>query len=114
MVEKYHEHRFISVQHPDGSTDPFATVTKNCCPAFQMLLRAHDCASDSCCDPWEFAVEISSIIKTLDRTVIRWLVKRGFFSHARETTRRGDSHRTFVEKESVKFSKRSCFISRKC
>ena len=86
------------------------TMRKNAWPAFHLLLRAHDFASDASCDPWDFAVEISYVIRSLDRTDLRWLVTSELFLHARETSSSDDANRVFVKRKSLNFSKQSCFI----
>lgn len=95
--------------HTHASQLPIS-IPNHTWPAFQALLRAHELSTDACCDRWSFAVEIQTIIQIVDRTDLRWLVKKGFFAHALEMTKAGDPERGFLENASLKFSKRSCFV----
>ena len=79
-------------------------------PVFRSLLRAHDCAITAASDVWEFAVELSVLYEMVDRTDLRWLIKKDLLIHARETTRSTDKTRRFAHNPSLRFVKQSCFI----
>ncbi len=59
--------------------------------AIVELAIAHDYACDVECDPWQFAVEISRLMELgLTASDLRWLVEKGYVTHAREVTQPSD------------------------
>ena len=60
--------------------------------ALAQLADADACARGEQCSPWEFAVEIESLVAAgLTTSDLRWLVKRGYVEHAEEITRVRDT-----------------------
>jgi len=60
------------------------------------LLRAREYASDTDCNPWEFAVDLASLAGMgITGSDVRWLVKKGFAELAEESTERDDEDRVF-------------------
>ena len=77
-----------------------------------QLLRAVDYARDLDSPLWDFAVEIERLL-ALDMTTsdLRWLVKRGYLSHAREVTAAQDTDRRFeCAEQNLTFAKNTCFV----
>ena len=79
--------------------------------AVVQLAEAHDYAQDLQAEPWQFAVEIESLL-ALGATVgdLEWLVDGGYVEQAREVTRPEDAERRFARPEGLKFSRRTCFL----
>jgi hypothetical protein len=75
------------------------------------LAEAHDYALDARAEPWQFAVEIESLL-ALGATLedLTWLVQGGYAEHAREVTRCGDSSRRFSQPRGLKFTRKTCFL----
>ena len=85
------------------------------CPDLKTVLsqlaKALACARQTDTDPWQFAVEIEHLIADgLTTSDLRWLVSRGYTSHAYEVTRLGDSVRKFQACCNLSFSRRTCFV----
>jgi hypothetical protein len=79
--------------------------------AVVQLAEAHDYARDVQAEPWQFAVEIESLVAVgAAWDDLHWLVQSGFAKHARETTRPGDSERRFATPRGLNFTKRTCFV----
>ena len=72
---------------------------------------AHDYARNASCEPWQFAVEISRL-SGLGLTVsdLRWLVEKGYVTHAREVTQHGDLARKFASSTNTAFSPSTRFL----
>ena len=79
--------------------------------AVVQLAEAHDYARDTEAEPWQFAVEIESLM-ALGATVgdLNLLVHRGYAEHAREVTRLSDTSRRFTPPRGLGFAKRTCFV----
>lgn len=76
-----------------------------------LLLQAHECASDSGSDEWDFALEMSSLQKRgLTETELRWLLKLEYVEHRIEATLLGDPTRCFLAQGGMKFTADSCFV----
>ena len=57
-----------------------------------QLAEAHDYALDVQVEPWQFAMEIESLVaQGVTASDLDWLVQGGYAEHAREVTRPGDS-----------------------
>ena len=78
----------------------------------QQLARGLDYARDLHCSVWDFAVEIERLLAMgVTTSDLRWLVKRGYVSHAREVTTPQDPERHFDPAEpNPSFAKNSCFV----
>ena len=75
------------------------------------LLQAAQYAEDLGGDRWVFAIEIRRLQKLgLNNTDLRWLVRKGLITQAKEVTLEGHGEREFVMNTSLKFCKRTCFI----
>ena len=80
-------------------------------PGIAELARADDYARDLHCDPWQFAVEISRLTDLgLTTNDLRWLVEKGFATHAREVTGPDDGLRRFEAVRNTAFTKETCFL----
>ncbi|MDZ4818929.1 MAG: hypothetical protein SGJ20_08160, partial [Planctomycetota bacterium] len=81
--------------------------------ALVLLGDAAHYAEEVSRDAWEFAVEIDSLLTAgLTRNDLRWLAYKGFVSHAVETTRpSARKKRTFVRRDTIIFSPRTCFVA---
>ena len=80
-------------------------------PGIAELARADDYARDLRCDPWQFAVEISRLTDLgLTTNDLRWLVEKGFATHAREVTGPDDGLRRFEAVRNTAFTKETCFL----
>ncbi len=79
--------------------------------ALDLLSRAADYAHDAGLDPWEFAVEIEEL-RALGVTIndLRWLLARGYATHAIETTLPDSPSRTFRPPPRNGFSPGACFV----
>ena len=77
-----------------------------------QLLHAFDCASDLGCSCWDFSVEIERLLAVgMTTSDLRWLIKRGCLSHAREVTGPNDLERRFdPQYHSLAFSETTCFV----
>jgi hypothetical protein len=77
-----------------------------------QLLHAFDCASDLGCSCWDFSVEIERLLAVgMTTSDLRWLIKRGYLSHAREVTGPNDLERRFdPQYHSLAFSETTCFV----
>ena len=79
--------------------------------ALRLLVEARDYARDTQCDAWHFAVEIATLQAAgLTPNEARWLIRKGYVEHARETTTGAAVARQFRRSNSHAFYKRSCFI----
>ena len=80
--------------------------------ALGQLLRAFDYASDLDCSLWDFSVEIERLLDHgMTTSDLRWLIKRGYLSHARETTGADDADRCFdTTCRNLAFFPNSCFV----
>jgi hypothetical protein len=75
------------------------------------LSEAHDYARQTCCDLWEFAIEIDTLAALgLSRDDLRWLVASGCAECGREITKRGDTARSFRPVSNFRFTEKTCFI----
>ncbi len=77
-----------------------------------QLLRAFDYARDLECSAWDFSVEIERLLDHgMTTSDVRWLVKRGYLSHGRETTGADDADRHFdTSCRNLAFFPNSCFV----
>jgi hypothetical protein len=61
--------------------------------------------------PWDFAVELDSLLDTgCSSSDLRWLACQGYIDHAAETTRPHAKSRTFQSEGVLTFGKQSCFV----
>jgi len=76
-----------------------------------QLLKAYDYAQDLECSLWDFSVEIERLFALgITTSDLRWLVKRGFISHAEEIAAGHEADRRFdAESQSLAFSSSTCF-----
>ena len=63
-------------------------------------------------DPWQFAVEPRLTALGLTASDLRWLVEKGYVSHACEVTQPQDVARRFVPARNTAFEQGTCFLSR--
>jgi hypothetical protein len=76
-----------------------------------LLLRAHDYAAESGSNLWDFAVEFEGLSGVgLTATDLRWLLCKGFVTHATELTKPQDPKRSFRLGRRSTFSNRTCII----
>lgn len=77
-----------------------------------QLLRAFDYARDLECSLWDFSIEIDRLLALgMTTSDLRWLIKRGYLSHAREITGPHDADRRFdPQSQNLAFSKGTCFV----
>ncbi|MEI8375715.1 MAG: hypothetical protein WCJ35_23075 [Planctomycetota bacterium] len=77
-----------------------------------QLVLALDYAQDLDCPLWDFAVEIERLLALgMTTSDLRWLIKRGYLSHAREVTASQDQDRHFDPPEqNLAFAKNTCFV----
>lgn len=60
---------------------------------------------------WDFALELRELRAVgLGNSEMRWLLRKGYIEHGKETTLPGESRRTFRRTAGSTFGKRSCFI----
>ena len=79
--------------------------------ALVALSEALNYAQDLGTDPWEFAIEISSMRRLkLSNSDLRWVVVRGLVEHAVEVTLSDDAQRNFRHPARLLFSKKTCFV----
>ncbi len=80
-------------------------------PGLSLLLEASQYAEESSCDPWDFAVEIARLHAAgLNYSDFRWLVHKGYVSHAEEITQAGQQGRCFRLGGDLTFTARECFV----
>ena len=76
-----------------------------------LLLRGHEFAEALHCSDWDFALEISALSRLgLSRMDLRWLVLKGYLTHAKEVTRSCASGREFSPSGKLTFGPRTCFL----
>lgn len=77
-----------------------------------QLVRALDYARDLNCPYWDFAVEMDRLLVLgMTTSDLRWLVKRGYLSHAQEITAAQDAERRFEPPvQNLAFAKTTCFV----
>ncbi len=79
--------------------------------ALGELLKAHVCAFDAECDNWDFAVEIATLRRFgLMATDLRWLIRKSYVEHRRDTSGYDDDGRRFQTANPLKFQLESCFV----
>ena len=79
--------------------------------AVSLLLNAHRYAAELNRNPWDFAVEVRSLrCVGLTTSDFRWLVCKGFVSHARETTPLEEDGRTFEREGCLTLTRQTCAI----
>jgi hypothetical protein len=79
--------------------------------ALAQLAHADACARSEECSPWEFAVEIESLLaEGLTTSDLRWLARKGYVEHAYEVTRPRDKTRRFQSCRNLALAKRTCFV----
>lgn len=95
----------------DRKTKAAASVPAHLRPALKHLLQAHEYACHLAREPWDLAVEISTLRRLgLTNTDLRWLVCRGYVAHAREITMLGEDGRKFQTSGDLTFTKRTCVV----
>jgi hypothetical protein len=92
--------------------DPVAISSDRCVrSALAQLAQADACARSTECSPWDFAVEIATLItEGLTTSDLRWLVRKGYLEHAYEVTRPQDAARRFRPCRNLAFAERTCFV----
>jgi hypothetical protein len=90
----------------------FSALAPQVRAALGQLLRAFDYARDLDCSLWDFSVEIDRLLTHgMTTSDLRWLIKRGYLSHARETTGPDDEDRRFdTTCRNLAFFPNSCFV----
>lgn len=81
-------------------------------PALALLLEGSYCASEAGQSRWQFAVEIDELRSAgLSKNQIRWLIHKGYASHATEATAPlGSLQRHFYDSPTAVFRPRTCLI----
>ncbi len=80
--------------------------------ALQQLAEAHDYATDTRREPWDFAIEIDRLLALgLSTSDLRWLTGKGYVEHACEVTQLTDSSRRFHPTQNLAFGPQTCFIA---
>ena len=77
-----------------------------------QLARAFDYAQGSNSPLWDFAVELERLLAVgMTTSDLRWLIRRGYLSHAMETTASRDLERRFDPvQQNLAFAQNTCFI----
>jgi hypothetical protein len=76
-----------------------------------VLLEAHEYAQDLRLDPWDFAVELSTLRPLgLTNSDCRWLTGKGLVECGFELTLAGDERRSFRQSANFKLTKRTCLV----
>jgi hypothetical protein len=76
-----------------------------------VLLEAHEYAQDLRLDPWDFAVELSTLRPLgLTNSDCRWLAGKGLVECGFELTLVGDERRSFRHCSNLKLTKRTCLV----
>ena len=90
----------------------FSALTPQVRAGLGQLLRAFDYARDLDCSVWDFSVEIERLLgHGMTTSDLRWLIKRGYLSHGRETTGADDADRHFdTSCQNLAFFPNSCFV----
>jgi hypothetical protein len=79
--------------------------------ALAMLLESFNYAQDLGREPWDFAVELSSLVQLgLSNNDCRWLIARGLVEHAQEITSCHDDRRRFTSGSTQTFTSGTCFV----
>lgn len=79
--------------------------------ALHLLKEAADYATQLERPRWDFAVEYATLRHAgLSRNDCRWIVCRGWVSHAQEVTSTNSAGREFQPENELSFSKSSCFV----
>ncbi|HJT33427.1 MAG TPA: hypothetical protein VJ783_15395 [Pirellulales bacterium] len=79
--------------------------------ALASLVESYDYARDLGCDPWDFAVELTSLRRLgVTNWDCRWLEGKKYVQHAAELTMPGEPVRTFRQGGVLLFGKRTCFV----
>lgn len=80
-------------------------------PAWEALLQAFECATDTDSSVWDFAIPIQRLFDLgASETELRWLVRKELVEHGREVTVEGDDGRQFRPTGNLTFSDRTCFV----
>ena len=75
------------------------------------LSDALDLAIDAECNPWEFALEVDFFERLgVRNSQLRWMMRKGFIEHGRETTEAGSDRRMFAHSRTLCLSAASCFV----
>jgi hypothetical protein len=75
------------------------------------LLEALELAHDAQSSAWEFALEIPSFQQIgIHSSQLRWLIRKAYIEHARETTACGMDARSFEHTAALSFTSASCFV----
>src|SRR5258708_4374204 len=78
-------------------------------PGIEMLFRARVLSCDAGRSPWDFAVEIDSLLSAgMTLADLRWLLAKRFAEHADETTRPSHKRRHFRAIRPLIFNRRTC------
>src|SRR5438128_164279 len=89
----------------------FGVIPDQFRPALLSLLRASNYAAECNADRWQFAVDLPQLFASgATLTDIRWLVRRGFALHAKETTVPGDAERSFRPLAPTSFPTDTCLV----
>ena len=90
----------------------FSALTPQVRAGLGQLLTAFDYARDLDCSPWDFSVEIERLLDHgMTTSDLRWLIKRGYLNHGRETTGADDADRHFDTRcRNLAFFPNSCFV----
>jgi hypothetical protein len=79
--------------------------------ALSVLDEARDYARSLGMNPWEFAIEITTLRRLrLSASDLRWMIARGLVEHATELTHLRDCARSFRDSDRNVLSQRSCFV----
>ena len=79
--------------------------------ALTALAEARGLAAAANRDPWEFAIELATLLATgASASALRLLVHEGYLDHAREVTRSGDALRRFRPIANLSFPPGTCFV----
>jgi hypothetical protein len=100
----------LAVAH-DASALEAGSVPEKIRSGLRLLLQAFEYAGQLGRNPWDFAVEIASLrLAGLNESDFRWLVCKGFVTHACETGIFASDDRVFRPEAPLRFTKRSCFV----
>lgn len=77
----------------------------------RALWKAYKFANRTKLDRWQFAIELSAMIRLgVEVTDIRWMVCSELIEHRRETTHPGQPARSFADDAGLTFNDRSSFV----
>jgi len=76
-----------------------------------QLAEACEYVKDRRCDPWEFAIDVETLVAFgLTTSDLRWLASKGHVEYAHEVTASRDRARKFRPSHHLAFDAKTCFV----